>query len=72
MARPRSFSQNRANLARINATKAAEVIREHFDVEVDELVEEEKPGVVFGSSLLNFPRSLRKRIPYQPVSSSFR
>ena len=61
-----------ANLAELNPKKATNVIREQFNVDVNEIVEDESRSVVFGSSLVHFPRSLRTRLHYRPVSSSFR
>lgn len=56
----------------LSAEKALGVLKERFDIEGDEIVEEEFDPAVFGASSINFPRRLKTRrtLPkLQPVSS---
>lgn len=69
-----AFLQNRAE--NLNAEKALAVLQENFGVSGDEVYEEESFGeTVFGASLINFPRSLKRRalpgtLPkFTPISS---
>ncbi|MEO8650189.1 MAG: DUF4912 domain-containing protein [Acidobacteriota bacterium] len=59
------------NRTRINAGRALSVIRDEFGIETDEMTGDEVPSAVFGSSLVNFPPKLRRRIPteFNPISS---
>ncbi len=56
----------------LSAEKAFAVLKDQFDIEADEIVEEEFGPGVFGVSSINFPRRLKTRrtLPkLQPVSS---
>ncbi|HUR97752.1 MAG TPA: DUF4912 domain-containing protein [Pyrinomonadaceae bacterium] len=56
----------------LSSEKALQALKEQFDIEADEIVEEELGSAVFGSSSVNFPRRLKTRrtLPkFQPVSS---
>jgi hypothetical protein len=56
----------------LSAEKALQALKERFDIEADEIVEEEFGSAVFGASSVNFPRRLqtRRALPkFQPVSS---
>ena len=61
----------RENSAQINGGRAMSVIRDEFGIETDEILSDDAPSAVFGSSLVNFPRKLRRRIPaeFSPISS---
>lgn len=73
---PAIFELLQKYAAALSAERAATVLRERFDVEADEITEEEELGaVVFGLSSIHFPRRLRTRRPkpgLRPVSSSAR
>lgn len=73
---PRMFAILQANSDRVDQTRAAASLSEHFEVEDTDLVEEEFGAAVYGASLVNFPKTLRtktvstKYAPrYNPVSS---
>ena len=71
------FRLLQANSSKLSAERAARVVKEHFGVEVDEIVEEEIGPATYGTSVVHFPRILRKRhrpgVPsYEPISSSSR
>ena len=56
----------------LSAEKALRALKERFDIEADEIVEEEFGSAVFGASSVNFPKTLKTRraLPkFQPVSS---
>jgi hypothetical protein len=46
-------------------------VQRHFGVEADEVMEEETLTAVYGSSRVNFPRTLKRRFPqkFEPLSS---
>lgn len=73
---PALFAFLQEHAGRLGSRQAADVLRDEFGVEADEITVEESEPVVFGSSLVNFPRVLRKRLgspSAQPLSSfSFR
>lgn len=51
------------NAVNLNAEKSLAALQENFDVFTDEIIEEETIGAtVYGLSLINFPKSLRKRV----------
>jgi hypothetical protein len=47
--------------ASLSSEKALGALKDHFDIEADEITEEEFGAAVFGASLVNFPRSLKTR-----------
>jgi hypothetical protein len=68
------LQSNAANLAAENARKA---LGEYFDIDETEWTEEEFSSAVYGASVVNFPKTLRRRNVssavsprYNPVSSS--
>lgn len=67
----RLFALLQANFAKFTAETAMQTVRDHFDVEAGEILEEEELTAVYGSSRLNFPRTLKRRFPnkLEPVSS---
>lgn len=73
---PILFAILQQNAANLDAERALSVLKERFGIESDEIVEEEYGSAVFGSSLVHFPKVLKKKrnLPkYSPVSShSFR
>lgn len=61
-----------ANIAASNAEDALAALKAQFDFEADDIEEEELGSAVYGSSLVNFPRKLkrnRKLSEFVPVSS---
>ncbi len=60
------FALLEANLGRLSNESAVSSLREHFDLGDDEAVEEEQLAAVYGSSLVHFPKTLkRRRIPLE-------
>lgn len=62
----REFADN------ISSERALAALRSEFELETEEFVEDEPATAVFGGSLVNMPRKLKKRLPFpdfQPVSS---
>jgi hypothetical protein len=56
------FTYLMANAEKLNAEKALAALKENFDVFDEEIFEEEEIGpAVFGASLVNFPKTLKKR-----------
>jgi hypothetical protein len=56
----------------LSAEKALTALKQRFDIQADEIIEEELGSAVFGASSVNFPRRLKTRrtLPkFQPVSS---
>lgn len=52
----------REHVARLSAENALAALRNHFEIFEDEILEEETIGAaVFGSSLVNFPKNVRRR-----------
>lgn len=65
-----AFLQSRAE--KLNAEKALAALQENFGVSADEIYEEETfSGMVHGASLINFPRSLKRKTlaKFSPLSS---
>jgi hypothetical protein len=62
------------HISTFNAERALAVLKERYGVEAEEVIEEQVPGAVHGSSVINFPRILKKRRPvisdYKPISST--
>lgn len=72
---PSLFAILQKQAGSLSSEKAISVLKERFDIEVEEFAEEEVGPAVFGSSVINFPKRLKTRrtLPKpQPVSSSFR
>jgi hypothetical protein len=58
------FALLQANLPRLSTDAAADTLRKHFELADDEIVEEEQMSAVYGSSVVHFPKSVkRRRIP---------
>ncbi len=55
------FALLEANLHRLSAESAVSALRDHFDIGDDEVVEEEQLSAVYGSSVVHFPKTLKKR-----------
>jgi hypothetical protein len=56
----------------LTAEKALTALGEHFDVFADEIFEEEELGAaVYGASLVNFPKTLKKRIVPKEILPKF-
>jgi hypothetical protein len=55
------------HFGQIRSKDALAIVKEYFDIESEEFVE--STGAVYGSSVINFPRILKKRFSYEPVSS---
>ena len=69
---PALFALLEKYAATLSSEKAFGVLKDHFDIEADEITEEEFGPAVFGASSINFPRRLKTRrtLPkLQPVSS---
>jgi hypothetical protein len=66
----RLFAMLQANFGKLNAENALATVREHFGVEADEVLEEETLSAVYGSSSVNFPRTLKRRFPNKFVAIS--
>jgi hypothetical protein len=69
---PALFAILQERAASLSAEKALGVLKAQFDIDADEVVEEELGSAVYGASLVNFPRRLKTRrtLPkFQPVSS---
>ena len=70
---PALFEMMQKYAEKLTAERAAAILRDRFDVEADEITEEEELGpAVFGLSSVNFPRRLRTRREspkLRPVSS---
>jgi hypothetical protein len=70
---PALFALLEKYAATLSSEKAFGVLNEHFDIEADEITEEEFGPAVFGASSINFPRRLKTRRTFpklNPVSSS--
>ena len=67
------FALLMASASKLNVENAAAALKEHFGVEADEISEEEDASAaVFGASIVNFPRRLKRKPAlsgYNPVSS---
>lgn len=70
---PSLFSVLESHAGNLSAEKALAALQSNFGVFADEIFDEETPlaGVVFGASLINFPRlSKRRMLPkFSPISS---
>ena len=67
----RLYALLQSNFAKLTAEKAMSAVRENFDVEAGEILEEETLSAVYGSSRVSFPRTLKRRFPqkFEPVGS---
>jgi hypothetical protein len=67
----RLYAVLQTNFAKLSAANALETVQRHFGVEADEVMEEETLTAVYGSSRVNFPRTLKRRFPqkFEPLSS---
>ncbi len=67
------FAVLEANMADLTGEDALAALKSHFDFEADDIIEEEElASAVFGSSLVNFPRRLkrnRKLSEFGPLKS---
>ena len=69
---PSLFAILQQNSANLNSEKALAALQEQFGFDADEILEEEVSPAVFGASLINFPRTLkrpRNLTKFNPVSS---
>ena len=56
------FAKLESEINKFSAEKVLSALKENFDIFTDEFFEEEEIGeAVFGASLINFPRKLKKR-----------
>ena len=55
------FALLQANLPRLSEESAVAALREHFDLEADEIVEEEELSAVFGASVVHFPKRVTRK-----------
>lgn len=63
------FAILQSNAERLNAQRAADLMKEHFQIDEIEFEKDEIIGTVFGASAVNFPRRFKTR-GYSPLSSS--
>jgi hypothetical protein len=73
------FALLQANAGKLTGEAALTALREHFGIDAGEALEEEQLSAVYGASLVNFPKTLRRRprrgppdfefAKYEPVSS---
>lgn len=68
---PALFAFLEANANLLSLENAMSALYEHFDVFSEEFVEEEIGAAVYGASLLNFPRTLKKRIVPKEILPKF-
>lgn len=69
---PALFAMLQAHEAGLNAARALDVLKDRFEIDADEIVEDEFDAAIVGASAINFPRRLRTRrsVPkVSPVSS---
>lgn len=73
---PLIFAILQSNADKMNAGNAIKTLTEYFDIDESEFTEEQFGAAVYGSSLVNFPRTLKTRSltskdmrRYNPVSS---
>jgi len=68
------FALLAAHLDRLSSESALGALREHFDIDDEEIIEEEQLSAVYGSSLVHFPKRIRKtpRTPELPSSQNRR
>ena len=69
---PALFALLGQHAASLSSVKAFGALKDHFDIEADEITEEEFGPAVFGASSIHFPRRLKTRrtLPkLQPLSS---
>lgn len=60
------FALLQENLHRLSSDAGVEALREHFNLADDETIEEEELSAVYGSSVLHFPKTVkRRRIPLE-------
>ena len=55
------FALLQENLGRLSEESAVAALREHFELEADEIVEEEQLSAVFGASEVHFPKRVTRR-----------
>ena len=70
---PALFALLEKHAASLSSEKAFGVLKDHFDIQADEITEEEFGPAVFGARSINFPRRLKTKrtLPkLSPVSSS--
>ena len=58
---PALFNRLSSEFAELGAEEVLAALKENFDIVTEEFVEEESEGAVFGASVVNFPKRLRKR-----------
>lgn len=72
---PALFAMLQASIKNVGKSSARAALKEHFEIDGSEWHEEEAAPVVFGASLVNFPKTLKPRNAalssprYNPVSS---
>ncbi|MEJ7848493.1 MAG: DUF4912 domain-containing protein [Pyrinomonadaceae bacterium] len=72
---PSLFAILQQSSANLNIENALVALQDQFDFDADEIIEEEISPAVFGASLINFPRTLKRMrnlTKINPVSSSDR
>ena len=68
------FALLAAHLDRLSSESALGALREHFDIDDEEIIEEDQLSAVHGASLVHFPKRIRKtpRMPELPSSQNRR
>jgi hypothetical protein len=68
------FALLAANLDRLSSDSALGALREHFEIDDEEILEEEQLSAVHGASLVHFPKRIRRtpRLPELPSSQNRR
>jgi hypothetical protein len=66
---PSLFAFLQANFEPLGGQRATQILQDEYGIEADEFEIEESYSAVHGSSLISFPRTLRKRLGPRPVSS---
>lgn len=64
----RLFEKLQKNADKLNRENALRALQENFGEYIDEIIEEEQIGfTVFGASLVNFPKTSKRRVLRQPL-----
>ena len=64
------FALLAAHLDRLSSESALNALRGHFEIDDEEIFEEERHSAVHGASLVHFPKTIRRRRPELPSSQN--
>jgi hypothetical protein len=67
---PALFATLQQHAESVSAERARASLKEHFDVEADDVTDEEFGPAVFGASLINFPKRLKTRRTLPKLSTT--